>query len=145
MIHRSLKISEYYFLSFAPWEKVLKHIKLASTITVFDASHCYWLPAQLLYKTISKMENLEEIIVHDTKISLVHLPDVFKACPKVVKLSFTLTEKTLDLYKEGVMEQDKLNWMRQGFGRLTHLKIFSFNLSDDYCCDSWPVTLGVLR
>jgi len=90
------------------------------------------------------MENLEELYIHDTQLSLSFLPKVFETCQKIVKLSFTLTEKTLNTYWEAGMEE-KLDWMRKGFGRLTDLKMSTFaQLDDNYYIDSWLVTLGVL-
>jgi len=92
------------------------------------------------------MDNLEELSIHDTKISLSNLPELFEACQKIVKFSLTLSEKNLDHYEEGVMAQKSLDWMKQGFRRITHLKIFSA-LNDDeyYHLQPWIVALGVLK
>jgi len=93
------------------------------------------------------MNNLEELRIQDTKVALHHLPRVFEACPKIVKLSFTLlVRNTLDLYyRTHDMERTSTDNMKKGFRKLTHLKIFTFNLSDKYLSDFWPATFGVLR
>jgi len=90
------------------------------------------------------MINLEELIIHDTKISLAPLPNIFSACQKVVKLSFSLAEKNLDQYQENVMVKASFDGMVRGFQQLTHVKIFALAPSD-YSIDSWPVIFGVLK
>jgi len=90
------------------------------------------------------MTNLEELIIHDTKIALAHLPNIFAACQKIVKLSFSLTEKNLDQYQENVMKKASFDELVRGFQQLTHVKIFTLAPSD-YPVDFWPVTLGVLK
>jgi len=94
------------------------------------------------------MSNLEELSIHDTKISLSNLPELFEACQKIVKFSLTLSEKNLDQYKRGVMAKKSLNWIKQGFARITHLKIFSvvaLNNDKFHHLQSWLVALGVLK
>jgi len=120
-------------------------MELAKNLNTFDASHCFWLPAQVLLETVSEMPNLKELIIHDTQISLANLPQIFKSCPKLTKLSFTLAEKNLDEFTKAKMKED-FGWLLKGFERLTHLKLFTFNLSDEdiFCCPLWPVTFGVL-
>jgi len=87
------------------------------------------------------MSNLEELIIHDTKLSLSHLPKVFESCQKIVKFSFSLIDKNLDHYNQ---KEALLDWLKKGFSKLTHLKIFTFAFNDKDCIDFWPVTLGVL-
>ncbi len=96
------------------------------------------------------MDNLEELSIQDTKILLSNLPELFEACKKIVKFSLTLSEKNLDPYEEGVlMEKKSLDWIKQGFRRITHLKIIScVALNDDefyYLHQPWIVALGVLK
>ncbi len=113
---------------------------------MFDASHCYWLSADFLINTVTKMTNLVELGINDTKVSLVHLPKLFESCQKLFKLSFNLAEKSLDTFKENVMAKESRDWLMGGFKRLRYLKIFTLGLSDFHqCTDSWLVVLGVLR
>jgi len=89
------------------------------------------------------MHNLEELSIHDTKMLLVHVLQIFKMCQKVLKLSLSLIETRLDAYqKDGGLF---LVSFLLGFGRLTHLKIYTVNQSETNAADFWPVTLGVLR
>jgi len=113
-------------------------------ITTFDGSNCYWLPAEYLLLATTQMTNLEELIIHDTKIALAHLPSLFVACQKIVKLSFSLTEKNLDQYQENIMKKASFDEMVRGFQQLTHVKISTLAPSD-YPVDFWPVTFGVLK
>jgi len=109
-------------------------------ITIFDASHCYWLPAvEVLRHTFVQLNNLRELNIQDTKFGLTHFPVIFKSCQKIVRLSFTLTEKILDRYKRN----DTI--MSQGFGRLTELKIFAYSLDETSCIEFWIVVLAVLK
>lgn len=98
------------------------------------------------------MENLEELRIYDTKISLLDLPNIFKACPKLTKLSFSLAEKNMDRYQEGVMEKSALDLLTAGFSRLTHLKMFvlltgTYHELNDECSvlNIWLNALGVLK
>jgi len=94
------------------------------------------------------MNNLEELRIQDTKVALHHLPRVYEACPKIVKLSFTLLVKsTLDhYYKDHGLEKSSTESMEKGFRKLTHLNIFTFSLSDnENLSDFWPATFEVLR
>ncbi len=52
------------------------------------------------------MTNLVELDIYDTKVSLVHLPKLFKGCQQLLKLSFNLAEKSLDNFKENVMAKE---------------------------------------
>jgi len=119
-------------------------MELAKKLTTFDASHCFWLRAEVLLETVSEMPNLKELIIQDTQISLAHLPQIFKSCPKLNKLSFTLAEDNLDKFTKSEMGEEVYGWLLKGFKRLTHLKLFTFNLSDHINSTSWPVTFGVL-
>jgi len=138
-------ISQCYFIGPDLWNKLFQNIT-PSLISVLDVSHCYWLPADVLVQSIVEMINLQELSIQDTKISLANLPQVFEACQKIVKFSFSLTEKNLDQYQKGVMNEVSLDWMKKGFAKVTHLKIFTFiTLSAEYTVEPWLVTLGVLR
>jgi len=106
------------------------------SLTIFDASHLYWIPAQILASGVVQMHNLEELSCQDTKLSLVHLHKIFKTCKKIVNLSFSLLETNLDAFQERFLD---------GFARLTHLKMFTINQSENDATVCLPVTFGVLR
>jgi len=74
------------------------------------------------------MTNLEELLVDDTKVSLSHFPNIFKACQKVVKLSLTLNGKSLN---EELIEKASLDLLKKGFAKLTHLKMFNFTTEEE--------------
>jgi len=86
------------------------------------------------------MVNLESLQVHDTQISLVHLPRLFEACQKIEKFSFSLAEKNVDaLFQENY-------WMKTGFGKVQDLKIIAFNLENNFLStDFWSTLFGVLK
>jgi len=147
-IRKRLVTRECYFITARSLEPFITQKINPSLISMFDASSCYWLTASVLCHSIKQMDNLEELSIHDTKISLSNLPELFEACQKIVKFSLTLSEKNLDHY-ERVMEKKSLDWIKQGFRRITHLKIIScVALNDDefyYLHQPWIVALGVLK
>ena len=119
------------------------------SLTVFDASHCYWLEPQFLLDRILQMKNLEELCINDTKLGLSHLLQIFKCCKKIRKLSFSLKEKeTLNEFKEQRITRSQVSKetiMKQGFQKITHLKIFSPSLNGFVYTNNWLTTLGILK
>lgn len=141
----NISIWNLYNISPTSWNRFFRENINHIAVAVFDASNCYWLSEELLLKTVIQMSNLKELYVHNTNISLVNLPVVFKACGKLVRLSFSLVKSSLDVY-ENSTGGESLEWMLLGFQRLTHLKIFTINFSIfDYLHETWLATLRVLR
>ncbi len=140
---RKLIIDRYYHITLNEWNRFISNITPLA-VTTFNASHCYWLPGDTLCEAIVRMSNLEELFVHDTKINLSHLLQIFQACEKIQKLSFSLVEANLDYYQKSIIGKKSLQSIKSGFGRLTHLKIFPMSIND-YPIDIWPVVLGILR
>ena len=130
-----LAIGRCFFLTPSAWTRFFKESISAQSITTFDASHAYWLPADVLIQSTIQMTNLQELLVDDTKVSLSHLPKIFEACQKVVKLSFTFNENSLD---EELIEKAPLDLLKKGFTKLTHLNIFHFITDEEGydCCAS---------
>jgi len=93
------------------------------------------------------MPNLEELYIQDTRMSLKKMPKVFEACQKIVKLSLTLKEANLDEFQKGVMEKSSLKWMKRGFRKITHLKLFPFIIQSPikFHPKVWQVALGLLK
>ena len=110
-------------------------------------SHCYWLKAKVLLRCIIKMENLEELFIQDTRMSLKKMPQVFEARKKIVKLSMTLKEDNLDEFKKGAMEKESLKCLKKGFRKLTKLELFVIIDPNGKLCStkSWLVPIGVLK
>lgn len=147
-IRKQLVMRECYFISASSWEPFFLQYINPSLITAFDASSCYWLPASVLCNSIKQMDNLVDLQVHDTKMSLTNLPELFEACQKIVKFSLTLSEKNMDRFERGVKERKSLEWIKQGFRRITHLQIFScVALNDDkfYHLQPWLGAFGLLK
>lgn len=141
---RKLIISHCYFLLSRPWDHFFNMIN-SSLITVFDCSSCYWIPAKDLCAYISKMDTLTELSIQDTRISLENLPLVFETCQQIVKLGFTLAEKSLEQYRGNTMDEKDLERMEEGFGKLTHLKIFTcMGSTVRHFSEPWLATLRVL-
>lgn len=99
-----------------------QHASSPSAITVFNANNCYWIPVELLCGTIMKMENLEELAIKDTKVSLLlsDLARMMRHCKKIKKLDFSF------LFKESkckaISHEDAVT-IKQGFKKLTCLKV----------------------
>ena len=116
-------------------------------ITVFDCSSCYWIPAADLLQSIVQLENLQELSVQDTKIGLENLPQIFAKCQQISKLGVSLAEKNLEEYLKDVfnMKKESLALMKDGFAKVTHLKIFPFmTLKAGNSMEPWLATIGVL-
>ena len=77
------------------------------------------------------------------------LMEVFAAWQKIVKLSMTIMEDNLDKFQKGVMEEASLECLKNGFQKITHLKLFVLvapNEGEYYSsAKSWLVPLGVLK
>ena len=137
-----LSISQCYFITPIALQTFRKQHIQSLAITTFD-DHCYWIPAEYLLLTSTQMTNqLEELIIHNTKIDLAHLPNIFAACQKIIKVS--LTEKNLDQYQENVMKKAFFDKIVRGFQQLTLVKIFTLAPSD-YPVNIWPMTLEVVK
>lgn len=143
---KRLVLSQLYFIRPDPWFTIFRKIN-PLMITAFDCSSCYWIPTAALSVAIVKLVNLQELGVQDTQIGLENLPRVFSKCKQIVKLSLSLKEKNLDQYQEDVGNMDKasLDLMKDGFARVTHLKIFPFmTLKVGNSMEPWLATLGML-
>ena len=137
-----LVMTECYYLRAKPLKKFFSQYMNPSTIIVCDVSHCYWLRARTLTKCIIQMPNLEELYIHDTKMTLKKMPKIFQACQKIVKLSLTLKEDNLKQFQESVIGKEPMKWMKKGFAKITHLKLFTFVVP---YAEKWRAAIGVLK
>ena len=56
----------------------------------------YWLPGDLLVSTILEMPNLHDLSIRGTQVcTICQVAKLLKANPKILKLDFTYTEKTV--------------------------------------------------
>ncbi len=139
------------------WNMFFQRHIVPTSVTVFDAAHCYWPTSNLLCAAVAQMTQLEELFIHGTKVSLMDLPRLFQACGSLLKLSFTLGDPNWDGHEEGKeMKEDLLGLMKLGFSKLTHLVTYvrpEGSVLPKYLhpwpnydiIDSWPTTLLVLR
>lgn len=134
-----LTIGQCYFLTPLYCNRLFQKNFSPLLLTTFDASHGYWIPAETLANAVAQMHNLQELHIQDTKLSLFHLLRIFRTCERILKLSFSLLETNLDAFQK-VPES-----FLRGFGRLTQLKTFTINQSENHTAVSLPVTLGMLR
>lgn len=91
------------------------------------------------------MDNLEELSIEDTRMSLKKMPLVFEACKRLTKLSLDLKEDNLDEFKKGVMEKSSLKCLKKGFRKLTNLELFVYVVPNGPFSKTWLVPLGVLK
>jgi len=63
----------------------------------------------------------------------------------MTKLSFTLSERNLSQFQEGVTDEGALDLMKKGFNQLSQLKIYAFAPDGISYGDFWLVILGVLK
>jgi len=93
------------------------------------------------------MENLEELSIKGTKVSLPHLARIFELCPKITKLDFTCHElKWEEIQKIVVEKNHSIDYIIQGFKKLTSLKVSTTILdARDYLNDPWLIIIRMLR
>jgi len=60
------------------------------------------MPADILLQVITKMENLTELGVKDTKMAFSHLARVFMTCQKITKLDLSYREENWEDVKKGL-------------------------------------------
>ncbi len=149
-IYRRCNISHYYFLSIS-WASFFQQYINPLSLTSFNSDHCYWIPQETLLDQIVQMENLEELSVLDSQILLKHLPQVFLSCHKITKLAVSLVGLYYHEEIDEYVEEEALENMKESFKRLTHLKLFNFEVNkldrvrDFILISAWSVTLEVLR
>ena len=99
----------------------------------------------MLVQSTVQMTNLQELCVDDTKVSLSQFPKIFEACQSLVKLNFTLNERSLT--NEELIEKASLDLLKKGFSKLTHLKVFNFIKVKEGDCNNepWLRPLQVLK
>ena len=73
-------MSKCFFLSVSLWTEFFRQYIDPPTITIFSANPCYWIPPKLFINNVVLMNNLEELDLLDTQVSLNHLPRVFSNC-----------------------------------------------------------------
>ena len=129
LCHRSSKgliINEqsFYFTT-SSWSSFIdQHITLES-IKMLSLNNVYWLAGDLLEGTILKMPNLEDLSIKGTQVCTVRqVAKILQSCPKIRKLDFTYTEKTLEEVTDGLKKENiSLNSLTAGFQKLTSLKL----------------------
>lgn len=137
LIFRSLTVSKCYYLTANSFHRFFTSWVFPSNISCFDVSSCYWLPVDLLLSSIPLMNQLNELYIQDTQLSLIHLSQIFEQCKNISTLGFTVIEETLD-----DIPVDRA-LLVQGFNQLTCIKLYAVNAT--YYIDSWLVPLALLR
>ncbi len=86
-----------------------------------NLNHLYWMPAQLLESTIIQMPELKELSIKGTQVCTVHqVAKVLQHCPKILKLDFTFTEKTVEEISNGLKKENiSLDSLTKSFQKLS--------------------------
>lgn len=110
------------------------------TVQVLDLSHCFWFSETSLLGCLSELENLKELNVLGTKISLVSLIlNVIQKCKILLKLSANISEPTWEDFNKkllGVPESYKEN-----FQKFTELRFYVLDSSSPYI---WLLLFNIL-
>ena len=119
---------------------------MPSAVTTFNVNHNYWLPAELLAGAIIQMENLEELCIKDTLISLTTMANILTHCSEVTQLDFSFRfEEDWKNVDDG-LKVAILDSLSPNFKKLTSLKISTCVLdARDYRHDPWRPILSFLR
>ena len=112
-----------------------------------NLNHLYWMPAQLLESTIIQMPELKELSIKGTQVCTVHqVAKVLQHCPKILKLDFTFTEKTVEEIANGLKKENiSLDSLTKSFQKLTSLRISTTTVPDlDPYKDPWFIIITKL-
>jgi len=148
LIHRQSKglVVNHKSSFFTPtsWSKFIDEYISLDTITECNLNNLYWLPADLLISNIIQMPNLEELSIKSTQVCTIRqVAKIMQACPHIVKIDFTYTEKTQKEIWDSLREENLLDSFVTGFLRLTSLKMSTTVLytndqdSSDYADEPW--------
>jgi len=146
LIHRQSKglVVHHKSSFFTPtsWSKFIDEYISLDTIKACNLNNLYWLPADLLISTIVQMPQLEELSIKGTQVCTIRqVAKIMQACPHIVKLDFTYTEKTQQEIWDGLKEEKiLLDSFVAGFQKLTSLKMSTTVLdsNDDLLDDDDP-------
>jgi hypothetical protein len=117
-------LSSYYSWDLHNLNKYLKLCISSGRVRVLNLSHCYWVPQYLLIEASSSMQELEELYIHDTKLDVINLSQIFKNCSKISKLSMSVANASWKRFK--LSRNPPLGALQKGFRQLTFLKIVWF-------------------
>jgi len=94
------------------------------------------------------MPNLEDLSIKGTQVcTFRQVAKILKACPKVVKLDLTYTEKTIEEIWSGLkMEEISRDDLIAGFQNLIRLKMSTVALDakNDILNDPWYLIINIL-
>ena len=123
---REIDLRECYHLAPSTFQSFFVRFLFPGKVTVFDLSHCYWIPAKMLLKAVRGLPNVEKLFIEDTCLNFTHLPKIFKKCHKISHLSFTLKLSDVKKCFASMFHVDNISGLvacNDSFKRLTHLKI----------------------
>lgn len=134
-----------YFLKPSSWDAYFTQYICPESMTKFSANHSYWLPGSWLCDNILKLQNLQDLSIKDTKISLLHLARMLKTCSKITKLDFSYQHEE-GFVKTLVEHPLSAPSVIGAFNRLTHLKVTTCVLdAKDFLNDPWIFIIKLLR
>ncbi len=113
----------------------------SSNITSINLSHCFWVPSSILLASLSRLRNLNELHLTDTKLNLTHIQNVIQHCPKIVTLSISVIEKTWSEFMAKMMGVN-FKQIEESFKRLTCLKLHVLDASSP---EIWLLIFRILR
>lgn len=92
-----------------------------------------------------QLENLQQLKVNGTKVSLPNLARVFTNCQNITQLDFKFVEKSWEEVLSIVGKQ-KMDMVIAKFKKLTSLKVSTWCLNpEDYLDDPWVLIIRILR
>jgi len=111
-------------------------------------NNLYWLPADILVSTIVQMPILEELSIKSTQVcSVGQVAKILQACPEVVTLDFTYTEKTQEEIWTGLKkEKISVDSLVASFKKLTILKLSTTvaDYENNIFNDPWLLVIKLL-
>ncbi|XP_046637576.1 uncharacterized protein LOC124315890 isoform X2 [Daphnia pulicaria] len=121
---RNWKLSRCFCLEPNIFQQYFSKCVVSSNVRVLDMSHCFWLPETSLLNGCfsSKLNNLTELNVLDTELSLVSvMMHVMPKCQGLTKLSCNIVEPTWKAFHDKI--QDLADTYTDNFKKITDLKL----------------------
>lgn len=114
---------------------------VSAKVVSLDLNHCFWLTSHTLLSSLVQLRNITELRLIDSPLNITHVPDIGKYCPKIVRLSITVVERTwAEFLAKFVAAQ--IDNFKEVFGNLTWLKL---HILDANSPNIWLLIFRVLR
>ena len=145
---REWNLSHSYSLNPVRCLHYFSNHSFSSHVKVINFSHLYWFPIDILHASIEALENLEELNIIDTDLTLSKVPTIFLKCTSITKLSVSIEERNLQDFLEGMGDTDTYPYiwkcLEEGLQKLTSIRL-QWSVDEFSSSDMWFLIFTILR